>query len=95
MTTSLAYFLGHYTLRMKSCYRFCFFQLRAHQLATVDYQKQMKNAITAKGETKHPKFSKLAKFFGEQPPLLHLFLKQLGYEVRRVQTLHTRLLDPL
>jgi len=28
------------------------------------------------------KVKKLTKFFGDEPPLLRLFLKKLGYEVR-------------
>jgi len=29
------------------------------------------------------KVKKLTKFFGDEPPLLRLFLKKLGYEVQR------------
>ena len=30
-----------------------------------------------------PRVRKLTRFFGDEPPLLRIFLNQLGYEVRR------------
>lgn len=33
--------------------------------------------------TNPKRVKKLTKFFGEDPPLMRLFLKKLGYEVRR------------
>jgi len=34
--------------------------------------------------TNPTRVKKLTKFFGDEPPLLRLFLKKLGYEVRWV-----------
>ena len=36
--------------------------------------------------TNPTRVKKLTKFFGDEPPLLRLFLKKLGYEVRWVCT---------
>jgi hypothetical protein len=44
------------------------------------------NALLASGDrdalTNPARVKKLTKFFGDEPPLLRLFLKKLGYEVR-------------
>lgn len=38
--------------------------------------------------TNPKRVKKLTKFFGEDPPLMRLFLKKLGYEVRKKMNLY-------
>ncbi|CAK8680127.1 unnamed protein product [Clavelina lepadiformis] len=56
-------------------------ELRARQLLSNEPKSRNKSmtSVVVKGGNQ-PKITKLVKFFGEQPPLLNLFLKQLGYE---------------
>ncbi|XP_078491573.1 uncharacterized protein LOC100179383 isoform X2 [Ciona intestinalis] len=57
-------------------------EIRTRQLSTDMIEAKPTKCITpAPAKEKNlPKMSKLAKFFGERPPLLKLFLKKLGYE---------------
>lgn len=64
-------------------------QIKTHQQTTVEHRRTQPQIIL-KSEGKQPKLSsKLAKFFGDQPPLINLFLKQLGYEVGNIDKVST------
>lgn len=66
----------------------CFFDFRieSHRSQAARSQhsiyKSYKNEPDSPNLTNPKRVKKLTKFFGEDPPLMRLFLKKLGYEVR-------------
>lgn len=71
MILKLIFFLKHFSLSRRS------------QAARSQHSiyKSFKNEPDAPNLTNPKRVKKLTKFFGEDPPLMRLFLKKLGYEV--------------
>lgn len=58
------------------------FRMQQSHVSFANKSNETSAAVDGPNLTNPKRVKKLTKFFGEDPPLMRLFLKKLGYEVR-------------